>query len=336
MVGFLLAGWNGTEHRESLRAAIPCALLWLVPRREGQGTQARTPRLAFPGRSAVVRFGKLPPREQRGGGRRRRPSQVEPKGPEVAGGRVVVVDGQGGDGDEELVAGLQLEQPALVESVEAVVCLGRPALGADPLEQEDGLAVGRLPVDALDELGDGDAGAGPVAGVAEIDLGVDVVLARLVDPQPAVPVGDVLQVGVDGAVFPAGNGVAAGLGEVPEALGVAWGEGRVTEGSEMLWGAPIRSGEREGVAGALSRFIQLGGVEKAVLGWTGETCPHLPPNASSRPGPCPLGDTFPLLPARKPAVPSGAPRLTALGQALRAEGEMCRGFAGRFGRNLPL
>lgn len=185
------------------------------------------------------------------GGRRRWLSQVEPKGPEVAGCRVVVVDGQGGDGDEELVASLQLEQSPLVESVEPVVRLRCPALGANPFEEEDGLAVGRLPVDALHELGDGDSGAGPVAGVAEIDLGVDVVLARLVDPQPAIPVGNVLQVRVDGAVFPAGDGVAAGLGEVPEALGVSWGEGRVTGESEMLWAAPVRV-RRKGGGGSNS------------------------------------------------------------------------------------
>lgn len=189
--------------------------------------------------------------EQREGGRRRRLSQVQPESPEVAGCCVVVVDGQGGDGDEELIAGLQLKESPLVERVEPVVRLGRPALGAHPLEQEDGLAVGGLPVDALHELGDGDAGAGPVAGVAEVDLGVDVVLARLVDPQPAIPVGDVLQVRVDGAVFPAGDGVAAGLGEVPEALGVPWGEGRVTEGSEMLRGAPVRV-RRKGGGGSRS------------------------------------------------------------------------------------
>jgi len=220
------------------------------------------------GRSAAT------PESRQGAGRR--PSQVEPEGPEVAGRCVVVVDGQGGDGDKELIAGLQLEQPPLVESVEAVVRLGRPALGAHPFEQEDGLAVGRLPVDALDELGDGGAGAGPVAGVAEVDLRVDVVLARLVDPQPAVPVGDVLQVGVDGAVFPAGDGVAAGLGEVPEAPGVAWGGGRVSGGERGAQGQEkggVRAGSNslplswrdgEGGLGLDGRNISPSATERAV------------------------------------------------------------------------
>lgn len=159
--------------------------------------------------------------EQQKGGRQRQLSQVEPKGPEVAGCCVIVVDGQGGDGDKELITSLQLKQSSLVESVEPVIRLGCPALGADPFEQEDGLAVRGLPVDALHKLGDGDPGAGPVAGVTEIDLGVDVVLARLVDPQPPIPVGDVLQVRVDGAVFPEGDGMAARLGEVPKAFGVS-------------------------------------------------------------------------------------------------------------------
>lgn len=189
--------------------------------------------------------------EQREGGRQRQLSQVKPKGPEVAGCCIVVVDGQGGDRDKELIASLQLKQSSLVERVEPVVRLGCPALGADPFEQEDGLAVGGLPVDALHELGDGDPGAGPIAGVAEVDLGVDVVLARLVDPQPPIPVGDVLQVRVDGAVFPEGDGVAAGLREVPKAFGVSCREERVTQGSEMRWGAPARA-RRKGGGGSNS------------------------------------------------------------------------------------
>lgn len=178
----------------------------------------------------------------------RRQSQVEPEGPEIAGCCVIVINSQRGDRDKELIAGLEVKQSPLVESVEAVVCLGCPALGADPFEQEDGLAVGRLPVDALHELGAGEAGAGPLAGVAKVDLGVDVVLARLVDPQPAVPVGDVLQVGVDGAVLPASDGVAAGLGEIPEALGDPWGEGRVSKGRALRWEASSR-GRRKGWGG---------------------------------------------------------------------------------------
>lgn len=82
----------------------------------------------------------------------RRLSQVEPEGPKIAGCCITVVNGQRGDGDEELITGLELKQSSLVESVEAVFCLGCPALGAHPFEQEDGLAVGGLPVDALHEL----------------------------------------------------------------------------------------------------------------------------------------------------------------------------------------
>lgn len=155
-------------------------------------------------------------------------SQVEPEGPKVAGCCIVGVDGQGGDGDKELITGLELEESPLVERVEPVVGLGCPALGAHALEQQHGWAVGRLPLDALHQLR---ARVTAGAAVAEIDLGVHVVLARLLHAQPPSPVRHVLHVGLEAAVPPVGDGVAARLGEIPEALGASCGKG------VSLWGA---------------------------------------------------------------------------------------------------
>lgn len=110
--------------------------------------------------------------------RRLRPSEVQAKGAEVAGGVVGVDHGRRGDGHEELVSGPQLEQPPLVDGMEGVLGVRGPALGPHPLQelhaspgnegQEaltrqlvgsqrdfkylDGAGVGRLLVDALNQL----------------------------------------------------------------------------------------------------------------------------------------------------------------------------------------
>ena len=74
---------------------------------------------------------------------------------------------------------------------------------------------------------------------------------------------------MDGAVFPASNGMAAGLGEVPKALGDSCREGRVTKGSALPWEASFGVRRKGGGWPFHSPTVmQLGvGAESAVLDW---------------------------------------------------------------------
>lgn len=102
--------------------------------------------------------------------------------------------------------------------MQAILSLRCPALGAYTFEQQDGLLVSGLAVDALHQLVSQDTGAGILTGVAEVDLGIDIVLPCLVHPHLSVLIGDVLKMGMYGSVFPLSDGVLAGLGELPEVL----------------------------------------------------------------------------------------------------------------------
>lgn len=66
---------------------------------------------------------------------RLRPSEVQAKGAEVAGGVVGVDHGRGRHGHEELVAGPQLKQASLVDGVEGVLGVRGPALGPHSLQE---------------------------------------------------------------------------------------------------------------------------------------------------------------------------------------------------------
>lgn len=66
---------------------------------------------------------------------RRCHSEVQAEGAKVAGGVVGGDHGGWGDGDEELVAGPQLEQPPLVDGVEGVLGVRGPALCPHPLQE---------------------------------------------------------------------------------------------------------------------------------------------------------------------------------------------------------
>lgn len=62
-------------------------------------------------------------------------SEVQAKDAKVAGGVVGIDHGRGRDGDEELVAGPQLEQPPLVDGMEGVLGVRGPALCSHPLQE---------------------------------------------------------------------------------------------------------------------------------------------------------------------------------------------------------
>lgn len=57
-----------------------------------------------------------------------------------------------GNGDENLVPGAELKQTPLVHGMQGVLSVRCPTFGAHTLKQLDGPQVGRLLVDALDQL----------------------------------------------------------------------------------------------------------------------------------------------------------------------------------------
>ena len=149
-------------------------------------------------------------------------SQVQPEDAEVAGRVLGVHHGGRRHRHEHLVSGPQLEQAALVDGVQRVLGVGRPALGPHALQQLDGPQVVGLLVDALDQLV---AGAGLVrlgAGrrVAEVHLGVQVVAAVHGHAQAPVGQGHVAQVRAEAAVAPGAHRVAARLVQVWLGVGV--------------------------------------------------------------------------------------------------------------------
>lgn len=79
-------------------------------------------------------------------------SEVQAEGTKVARGIVRVDHGRGGHGDEELVAGPQLEQSSLVNGVEGIFGVWSPALCSHSLQQLYGAWVGSFLVDALHQL----------------------------------------------------------------------------------------------------------------------------------------------------------------------------------------
>lgn len=106
-------------------------------------------------------------------------SHVKAEGSKIAPCLIVVVDVQRRDGHEELVTGFEVKEASLVKGMEPIGCILLPVLGAHPLQQEDGLPVHTLEIDALHQLVAQGAGIGPLSRVAEVDLGIHVVLARL-------------------------------------------------------------------------------------------------------------------------------------------------------------
>lgn len=137
-------------------------------------------------------------------------SQVQPESPEVAGGVLSMHHGGGGDGHEYLVASAQLEQTSLVDGVQGVFGVRRPALGAYTLQQLNGSQVRRFLVDALNQLVAGALLLALAGGrVAEVDLRIQVVAAILRHAETPVGQCHVVQVGAEALVGPGAHRVAA-------------------------------------------------------------------------------------------------------------------------------
>lgn len=123
--------------------------------------------------------------------------------------------GGGGDGHEHLVASAQLEQTSLVDRVQGIFGVRRPAFGAYTLQQLDGSQVRCFLVDALDQLVAGGLLLALAGGrVAEVDLRVQVVASVLRHAKTPVGQCHVVQVGAETLIGPGAHRVAARLVKV--------------------------------------------------------------------------------------------------------------------------
>lgn len=161
--------------------------------------------------------------------------KIQAEGTKVAGGVVRVDHRGGGDRDEQLVSRSQLEQSALIDRVQRVLCVWSPALGPDAFQQLYGAGVGCFLIDALHQLMAHAAlvtFSGCRRRVSEVNLRVQVVASVLWHPQFAVGQSHVVQVSSEALIGPGPDHMATGL---MKPWGGHWGNGE-----------PLRTGVAQG------------------------------------------------------------------------------------------